>query len=76
MTTIQVQTLGERAVLPRTDLEKLIELARRSEPLDIKFAEDDLTSAEWTQFALAGGSFDFWKEEGEDIYTLEDGEPI
>ena len=76
MTTIQVQTVGERAVLPRTDLEKLIELARRSEPLDIEFAEDDLTSAEWTRFALASGAFDFWKEEGEDIYTLEDGEPI
>ena len=76
MSTIQVQTIGERAVLPRTDLEKLIELAQRSEPLDIEFAKDDLTSDEWTRFALASGSFDFWKEEGEDIYTLEDGEPI
>ncbi len=76
MATIQVQTIGERAVLPRTDLEKLIELAQRSEPLDIEFAADDLSSAEWTQFILASGSFDFWKEAGEDIYTLEDGEPI
>jgi hypothetical protein len=23
-----------------------------------------------------GGAFDFWKEEGEDIYSATDGEPV
>ncbi len=76
MTTIQVQTLGERAVLPRTDLEKLIELARRSEPLDIEFAEDDLPPGEMARMAAQGGAFDFWYDEAEDVYTEEDGEPL
>ena len=76
MSTIQVQTIGERAVLPRTDLEKLIELARRSEPLDIEFAEADLPPGAMARMAAQGGAFDFWYEEGEDIYTLEDGEPL
>ena len=48
----------------------------QSQQDEIEFAEDDLSSADWTRLALAGGSFDFWKEEGEDIYTLEDGEPV
>ena len=26
--------------------------------------------AEW------GGAFDFWREDGEDIYTAEDGDPL
>lgn len=74
--TIQVQTVGEQAVLPRADLEKLIELARRSEPLDIEITEDDLSSAAWMRFIEAGGAFDFWNDEGEDVYTLADGEPV
>jgi hypothetical protein len=28
------------------------------------------------RLAEEGGAFDFWKEEGEDIYSAEDGEPI
>jgi cobyrinic acid a,c-diamide synthase len=76
MSTIQVQTIGERAVLPRTDLDKIIELARRSEPLDIQFAEDDLLPGAMARMAAQGGAFDFWYDEAEDVYTEEDGEPL
>ena len=41
-----------------------------------EFVEDDLSSDDWTRLVLKGGSFDFWLDEGEDIYTLEDGEPV
>ncbi len=28
------------------------------------------------RLAGQGGAFDFWLEEGEDIYSVEDGEPV
>jgi len=28
------------------------------------------------QLAEQSGAFDFWKEEGENIYSIEDGEPV
>ena len=76
MMTIQIQTVGEQAVLPRADLEKLIELARRSAPLEIEFAEEDLPPGAMARMAAQGGAFDFWYDEAEDVYTEEDGEPL
>ena len=35
-----------------------------------------LADAELLQAALDSKAFDFWKEAGEDVYTLENGEPV
>ena len=76
MTTIHAQIIGAKALLPRDDLERLLELARRSEASDLQVQEDDLPSLGMMRLAEQGGAFDFWREKGEDIYTLEDGEPV
>jgi len=35
-----------------------------------------LSDAEMLQAALDSGTFDFWKDQGEDAYSLDDGEPV
>jgi hypothetical protein len=75
MTTIHAHLLGDQAVVPRQELERLIELARQSEPVELRL-EDDLPTGAVMRLAEAGGAFDFWREEGEDIYTAQDGEPL
>jgi hypothetical protein len=76
MTIIQAQLIGEDALVPRSDLERLLEIARRSEPVDLQWSHDDLPTADIMRLAEQGGSFQFWHEVGEDIYSLNDGEPI
>jgi hypothetical protein len=75
MTTIRAQFIGDKAVLPREELEQLLELARRSEEIDLQ-VEDEEPVLSIMRMADLGGAFDFWYEEGEAIYTEEDGEPI
>jgi hypothetical protein len=38
--------------------------------------EDEMDDALWLQAVSSNPAFDFLKEEEEDIYTIEDGEPI
>lgn len=78
MTTIHAQLIGDRAILPRQELETLIELARLNAMVELQAQEEKDDWSTWNLMRLAeqGGSFDFWKEEGEDIYTIEDGEPV
>ena len=35
----------------------------------------DITDSEWSRFLAKNEAFDFLADEGEDIYTLDDGEP-
>jgi hypothetical protein len=76
MTTIQAQVIGDCALVPRTDLERLLEIARRSEAVDLQLREDDMSELAMTQLAVAGGSFGFWNDSNEDIYSLGDGEAV
>jgi hypothetical protein len=76
MTTIHAQFIGAKALVPRDELDRLLELARRSEAVDLQVLEEDLPTLDMMRLAELGGAFDFWREEGEDIYTLEDGEPV
>lgn len=77
MTTIQAQILGDAAVVPRGDFERLLELARRSESIDLQVqARDELSTHDVMSFAAQGGAFLFWNEPGEEIYTPQDGEPV
>jgi hypothetical protein len=76
MTTVRALAIGSQALLSRTELERLIELAGRSEPVQLQIEEEDIPTAGLMWLADRGGAFDFWREEGEAIYTLEDGEPV
>jgi len=76
MTTIHAQLIGDQALLARADLERLLDMARRAEAIDLQWQDDDWPTAGLLRLAEQGGAFDFWREEGEDIYTPQDGEPL
>ena len=38
--------------------------------------EDDLPMRAMMRYAEQSGTFDFWNDEGEDIYTIHDGEAV
>ena len=73
--TIHARVIGDQTLLPRKELERLLELARRSEAVDLQWEEDDLPSIGAMRQAEQGGAFGFWEGEGEEIYTDQDGEP-
>ena len=76
MTTVRVLAIGSQALLSRAELERLVELAGRSEPVQLQIEEEDVPTTGIAWLADRGGAFDFWREDGEAIYTLEDGEPV
>jgi hypothetical protein len=76
MTTIQAQVIGDCALMPRTDLERLLEIARRSEAIDLQLRDDEANEASMVRLSEAGGSFDFWNDSAEDIYSPDDGEAV
>ena len=76
MTTIHAHLIGDKALVPSGDLNRLVELARRSEEVELRVEEDDLPTLGLMRLAEKGGAFDFWLEEGEDIYTAKDGDPV
>lgn len=76
MTTIHVQCIGDKVLLPQSELEQLIELAQRSEAITVQRQDDDVPTSGIMRLIEQGGAFDFWKEDGEDIYSAEDGEAV
>ncbi len=76
MTTIHAQMIGNQALIPRDEFERLIEIVRQTDALDLQTTEDDPPTSALFRLAEQSGEFDFWKEEGENIYSSEDGEPV
>ena len=76
MATIHIQCVGDKALLAQSDFERLVELAQRSEAITVLRQEDDVPTLGLMRLMEQGGAFDFWKEEGEDIYSAADGEPV
>ncbi len=76
MITIHAQLIGDDALLSRSELERLVELARQSEEIELQMHEDDAPTLGIMRLVEQGGAFDFWKQGGEDIYSVEDGEPV
>jgi hypothetical protein len=76
MTTIHVQCIGDKALLPQSEFERLVELAQRYEKITVQMQEDDVPTLGIMRLAEQSGAFDFWQEKGEDIYSIEDGEPV
>ncbi len=42
----------------------------------VLFAENDFSETEWVRAASGNDVFDFLSDEGEDIYTIDDGKPL
>jgi hypothetical protein len=76
MTTIHVQRIRDKALLPQSELEQLIELARLHQGIAVEIEDDDLPTLAMMRLAEQGGAFDFWREEGKDVYSHSDGEPV
>lgn len=76
MTTIHAQLIGDKALLPQSEFEHLVELARHHEGISVETEQDDVPTLAIMRLAEQGGAFDFWREEGEDIYSAADGEPV
>jgi hypothetical protein len=76
MTTIQAQIVGDNALVPRTDFDRLLEIARRNEEIDVQVGSGDLPTADMMRLAEQGGAFQFWLDAGEGVYSVEDGEPV
>ena len=74
MATIHIQNIGEKVLLPQSELERLVKLHREEIVLDRR--EDDASTGRIMHLVAQSGAFDFWKEKGEDIYSFEDGEPV
>ena len=64
MTTIHVQRVGDKALLPQSEFEQLVELARQQEEIAVQMHEDDVPTLGIMRLAEQGGAFDFWREAG------------
>jgi uncharacterized protein (DUF433 family) len=63
------ELIGNQVLLPRTDLERLLELARHAAVVELQIHEEDVPTVALMRLAEQGGAFDFWHEEGENIYS-------
>jgi len=73
---IHAQLLGSNVLLPRRDWDLLLGLARRRDEVEVRMETDEVSTTSLMKLAEEGGAFDFWRDDGEDVYTLEDGEPV
>ena len=63
-------------MLPQSEFARLVELAQRYEKITVQMQEDAMPTLGIMRLAEQSGAFDFWQEEGEDIYSIEDGESV
>jgi hypothetical protein len=59
MTTVHAQVIGDKALLPRAELERLVKLAERSEPISLQIEEEDVPTLGIAWLGDHGGAFDF-----------------
>jgi hypothetical protein len=71
MTKLHAQFVGDKAVLPRAEFERLVELARRSDEVELFMHEDDVLTLGIMRLAEQGGAFD-WLNDEADLYTMND----
>ena len=71
MTTVHAQLVGDKAILSRTEFERLVALARKSDEVELQMQEEDLPTLGIMRLAELGGAFD-WLADEEDLYTVND----
>jgi hypothetical protein len=76
MTIVHAEMVGDKMLVSREELEHLVDLAKRSEPVDLQIVSGEISTPDLMRLAEKGGSFDFWADPAEDIYSATDGEPI
>jgi alpha-D-ribose 1-methylphosphonate 5-triphosphate diphosphatase PhnM len=74
--TIHVLRVGDKTLLPQSEFEELVALARQREGIAVESHDDDTPTLAMMRLADQSGAFDFWLEDGEDIYSIDDGEPV
>ena len=73
MVRIHAQPIGaEKALVDAKELQRLIDMARQVEEVELIQIDDDLPVDGLMQLAREGGSFGFLEDPREDIYTLDD----
>jgi hypothetical protein len=76
MNTVHAQFVCDKAVLLQEELRRLLELARRAEEIELRIENEDIPTMGLMRLAEQAGSLDFWTEQGEDIYSIQVGEPL
>ncbi len=73
MVKVHAQSVGpEKALVDRAELERLIDVARQVEEVELIEVQDDIPADGLMQLAQEGGSFSFLADPREDVYTLND----
>ena len=76
MTVVHAEMVGDKMLVSREELEQLVDLAKRSEPVDLQIVPGEIATTDLMRLSEKGGSFNFWADPAEDIYSASDGEPL
>ncbi len=76
MTRVHAHFIGDKALISKDELNELIELARKTEFVDLEIMEEDIPTIGIMKLSEESGSLDFWKDNEENIYSESDGEEI
>jgi hypothetical protein len=71
MTVVHAQWVGNQAVLSRAEFERLMELARQSEEIELRVEEDEVPTLGIMKLAEQGGAFD-WLANEDELYRVDD----
>jgi len=71
MTILHAQLSGDKAMLPRKEFERLLELARRSEAITLETEADEAPAVGVMKLAEQAGAFE-WLAKEEDLYSVND----
>ena len=71
MTAVHACIVGETTVLPRSQFERLVALARRSDHVEVRLRTDEAPAAGIMRLADTAGAFD-WLADEEDLYSVDD----
>lgn len=73
MIKVHTQSVGpDKAIVDRKELQKLVEVARKIEEVQLIEGAEDLPPAGLMRLVEEGGSFQFLDDPREDIYTADD----
>lgn len=66
------QVAGEKTLVDRAELERLIAVARQVEEVELIEVQDDLPAEGLMRLVQEGGSFAFLADPREDVYSVSD----
>jgi len=73
MVKVHTQQVGtEKALVDRAELQRLVDVARQVEEVEVIEVQDDLPAEGLMRLVQETGSFSFLEDSREDVYTLND----